>query len=290
VKRHYYLISGLYDLQIDSGRGPLSPEGYLEFCADLLNAHENEILKQLFLFNDFRNLVNWHQEGDPFLVPAQFSKEDLIQFRNGKGELPSYFSDWLEKEGKYKGNPLDELLKVFYENLDTSVDFLLKKYFEFELDLRNISTALAMRKKRQSFSDHLVAVGDTAKVLASSSALDFGLSQSHPYIISLIELYGEKKLHSVEHDKESLDHIKEPNLVAIEKYLDELRWAWLNENWEMDVFGIMAVYSYAIKLSIVDRWQSLSDEKGEEFFNKLLNEIKASIVFSDELFLGRGKK
>jgi hypothetical protein len=285
VKQHYYLISSLFDLLLD-GKAPVSLENLLLALEDLLDKEEFQELRKLFLVNDIKVALQKQSEGQEPIKPVCWSKEQLAEVLPGVDFSAKPESD----RAKSKLGPVDAALTSFYSNVENYVSPPLVDWFLFELDLRNVTTALALRKRRQPFHESLIPVGFAAPQIASSNALDFGLTVELPFMPRLIEIYEEKQLHSMERDKASIVGQVDPELLVLEKYLDSLRWDWLTENWEAETFGTLAVYSYTLKLAMVERWNGLSEENGEKLFNKLVNQIKGSIVFSDDLFIGRGKK
>ena len=63
------------------------------------------------------------------------------------------------------------------------------------------------------------------------------------------------------------------------KSVEEIRWNWLDEKMEFNYFSAIAVFIYAIKLASVERWMFLSEEKGQEMLDKLINQITTSVKF-----------
>ena len=291
MRQHYYLVSSLYELFLDA-KAPVTLKGFLDQCDDMLLPEELEELKKLFLLRDLgvavqefafpvanRQPVVWTREllADflaPFDVPESWLKPSELEFRE-LGGRPSR---------------LDEILLTVYNRLEEIVAPRTAEWFLFDLDLRNVTTALALRKTKQPFHESIIKVGTAATAVLQSSAVDFGLSLDLPYLPKLVEVYGEKQLHSMERDKQTISGAVPAEPSVIERFIDQIRWDWLTQNWESDTFGTYAVYAYALKLAQVERWNGLNPEEGARLFEKLVNQIKGSIVFSDELFVGKGKR
>jgi len=49
-----------------------------------------------------------------------------------------------------------------------------------------------------------------------------------------------------------------------------------------EFFSTDFILSYVIKYQSVERWQTLSEEKGDELFGELLNSLRRSVRFSLE--------
>ena len=65
---------------------------------------------------------------------------------------------------------------------------------------------------------------------------------------------------------------------------------YLDEKITFKYFSMEVVISYAIKLSITEKWINLDKKSGEEMFNKLLKDLETSFQFPDEFNLNYGKK
>ena len=64
--------------------------------------------------------------------------------------------------------------------------------------------------------------------------------------------------------------------------MSKARWRWLDERVGADFFSTDFIFSYVIKYQSVERWQTLSEEKGDELFGELLNSLRRSVRFSLE--------
>ena len=291
MRQHYYLISSLYELFLEA-KAPVTLSGFLDQCEDMLLPEEFAQLKKLFLLRDLSVAVQefaFPAEGrKPLLWPREQLADLLAPFDISLAALRPGELEFRELGGR--SSRLDEILLTFYNRLDEIVSPQIADWYLFDLDLRNVSTALALRKTKQPFHESIIKMGNAAQQILQSTAVDFGLSLDLTYLPKLIEVYGEKQLHSMERDKQAINEAPPAQPLAIEKHLDTIRWDWLTDNWEVDTFSTSAVYSYALKLGMVERWNGLSQEVGERLFDKLVNQIKGSIVFSDELFVGRGKR
>jgi hypothetical protein len=53
-----------------------------------------------------------------------------------------------------------------------------------------------------------------------------------------------------------------PDPLERELLLDRHRWALLDEAASQPAFGVQAVFAYALKLRIVEKWTALSERRG----------------------------
>jgi len=63
-----------------------------------------------------------------------------------------------------------------------------------------------------------------------------------------------------------------PHPLERERALDRIRWRMLDELALMPAFGVQAVYAYALKLRLLEKWQKLSDEHGTETVAQIIEQ------------------
>ncbi|HPO49413.1 MAG TPA: DUF2764 family protein [Spirochaetota bacterium] len=269
MKQYYYLVSSLYELIIDGGKGRFSLEDFLDLCESQLDESDLSDLRSTFLFNDIKNAVNYKKKGDRYLSPAFYDEEDFLENLKDTDSFLPFLSDFFynrinNKKNDTRLNEVDYLTLLFYENLELLSSDFIKNYFLFELDLKNITVALSLRKNGAEYKDKIIPYGDYYERILKNNAPDFGLLNEFPFIEKLLSVY------------------EKNHLVEIEKTIEEIRWDYLDEASEDGHFGLNNVLSYAIKFRSIQRWLSLSKEKGEELFNRLIEQIKGNIAFPNE--------
>lgn len=85
------------------------------------------------------------------------------------------------------------------------------------------------------------------------------------YFESLVRLSENEKLHEREHR------------------LDEMRWAWLDDNSVFNYFTVEKLYVFLQKLDILERWAVMDADKGMELYNSIIEELKSGAVFTDTI-------
>ena len=136
-----------------------------------------------------------------------------------------------------------------YERLVNHENNFIRSYFRFDLNLRNILSAYNKRKFNLE-SDNFIETeaDDVVTRLKNSTASDFHLSHDAEYIDELGEIF----------DKGELLHL--------EKYLDTLRWQFIDEVNKLAYFEVDVLLGYLIRLILVERWIGLEEEKGRQVF------------------------
>ena len=74
----------------------------------------------------------------------------------------------------------------------------------------------------------------------------------------------------------------EPNIYERELKLDKLIWNYLEEQSFFHYFTVERVFAYLIRTDILNRWENVRKENGEEIFRKAIGTIKGAYKFSDE--------
>ncbi|NLT35257.1 MAG: DUF2764 family protein [Gaiellales bacterium] len=67
------------------------------------------------------------------------------------------------------------------------------------------------------------------------------------------------------------------NPLERELSLDQFRWGVLEEISALDAFGLVAVYSYGLRLQIAEKWQRLSEAQGEIAVETIVKDNVAGI-------------
>jgi hypothetical protein len=68
-----------------------------------------------------------------------------------------------------------------------------------------------------------------------------------------------------------------------EHQLDEMRWAWLDENSVFNYFTVERLFVFLQKLDIVARWAKLDSEKGMQRYTELIDDLKGGLKESVDL-------
>jgi hypothetical protein len=282
VNNYYYLVSSLPDLVLDGGHINQNLRSMFFFAMDEMQEHDFEQVRKLFLYNDIKNTILLYfykkKRQEDYSTPAYYDEFTFNEYKKD----PSCFLPFLTKfydlkqTGKRQYPQLpetDELTAHFYEDLDGIAEpGFLRDYFHFELNLRNLSCALAFRKNALPIAAKLIPFGTAYELICKNeSAADFGLADEFPMMERIIQLN------------------QQASLQELEMYYEKIRWDWLDERVGTNYFSTDAIIAFFVKLLSVERWNKLSKEKGDELFNGLMNTIKRSIRFSIE-FITTGEK
>lgn len=276
---YYCYIAGLPDIQIDNQKSIPAQEEILDELKQILSKGDMALLDLLRLRYDNANLLKFLANRDAELNPL--------------GKLTS--QDWAELieliDNSDERNPVRDarLLKYvleFYttirneqneEKIDFAEDFLAALYykygmqcknkfvaewFEFNLNINNILTALTCRKYGWDIKSAIVGDNIVAETIRNSvSARDFNLKAEIDYFDALVSIS------------------ETANLLDREHRIDALKWNWLEENTFFSSFSIEKVLSFWLRCELMHRWDNLSMEEGAEIFRQMINDLKKDVKF-----------
>ena len=276
---YYCYIAGLPDIQIDNQKSIPAQEEILDELKQILSKGDMALLDLLRLKYDNNNLLKFLANRDAELNPL--------------GKLTS--QDWAELieliDNSDERNPVRDarLLKYmldFYttirneqseEKIDFAEDFLAALYykygmqcknkfvadwFEFNLNINNILTALTCRKYGWDIKSAIVGDNVVAETIRNSvSARDFNLKAEIDYFDALVSIS------------------ETANLLDREHRIDALKWNWLEENTFFSSFSIEKVLSFWLRCELMHRWDNLSMEEGAEIFRQMINDLKKDVKF-----------
>ena len=276
---YYCYIAGLPDIQIDNQKSIPAQEEILDELKQILSKGDMALLDLLRLKYDNDNLLKFLANRDAELNPL--------------GKLTS--QDWAELieliDNSDERNPVRDarLLKYvleFYttirneqseEKIDFAEDFLAALYykygmqcknkfvadwFEFNLNINNILTALTCRKYGWDIKSAIVGDNVVAETIRNSvSARDFNLKGEIDYFDALVSIS------------------ETANLLDREHRIDALKWNWLEEQTFFSSFSVERVLSFWLRCELMHRWDNLSMEEGAEIFRQMINDLKKGVKF-----------
>ena len=263
-RNYYYLVAGLQDITIDVHKLQFSQLAFRDELKNHVHPEDYILAEKLFLPIDNANLLNLLQKsGKPFDEKGNFSQDRLEENIKEPHDLPEYMMQFItafkNKDSLMPDmSPENELTTLFFDQMLGLGNDFLRNWFEFELNVRNIVTALLARKYEIPYEYQIIGSGEISNTIRKSHARDFGLAGELYYLEDLVNL------------------VRNDNIQEREKAIDELRWNYLDEETFFEYFTMEKVLAYTIKLGIAERWLAIDKEHGNELFHKLLKELQSS--------------
>ena len=253
MANYYYIISGLPDISFDDSKAAYTVDQFRQEVYDALSASDRKVMDILNLEDDCRNLIGSErmEELVALVKAGEPAPKDVPQF------MYTFVQEWVDESWRLKAAfAEDRLWSLFYEYAMQSSNGFVRRWFEFNLNLNNIMTAIMARKYDLDMQKVIVGSGDIANALRTSGARDWGLSQELDYFDDVARL------------------TEEDDLSQRERKADLIRWRWLEENTFFNYFSVEKLFSYMVRLGMVERWSSLDKEKGQQLFRELIGTLK----------------
>lgn len=275
-KSYYCLVAGLPDLFFNESKPGIDSLKFRDELQKELNETDFQLATLLYLPIDNQNLLTLlFQPEDTFLPGGNYSRKFLEEQITQSTKIPQYMIDfilWVKKKAVKTRFPEGEnkLLSLFYTYVLNSKNTFIKQWFSFELNLKNVLTALNCQNFKYNMEGQLIYIkNSTVYDLLKSPRLKPDLFEEElPFAQTIFRL--------AESDK---------SMMEKEKSVDSLKWEWLDEHTFFHSFTIEKILGYILKLQITERWIKLDVNTGKQLLEKLLNELKTSYTFSSEFSL-----
>lgn len=306
MSKYYALIAGLPNLSLDQSHPPYTQDEFYTELEEILTKKDLALLDWLRLESSNKELIQLYRENafeplpEGMDEPEETEEQDsnllpLAELRRiateaGNGEwvrksekLPNYMVAFVREryyippEGE-EARPLsplsdeDRLAQLYYSVGKGSKNAFVASWFTFNQTMRNLLALYTCRHLGWDPKLYLVGEGPIVEHLLTSRAKDFDLSEEVPYISQLITI------------------AEEADIAKRERLIDALRWKYLEEQTDRTVFDVENVLSYYLRLGIIERWDRLDAEKGEEVFRKIVLGLKSESNASLEEFRLKRKK
>ncbi|MCD7937971.1 MAG: DUF2764 domain-containing protein [Tannerellaceae bacterium] len=288
--KYYYLIAGLPDIELDDDKLTYSLSDFREELAGNLTAADQELIDLFYFKFDNKNLnqqLEWpDSDPDPRGNLSVEELADLIAIVRDEdrvpknSRIPAYFTAFLKS--RYSGDaiseektvisPEDQLASLYYDYAMKNSNRFVSEWFELNLNISNILTAITCRKFGLDKSLYIVGHNEVAETLRTSNARDFHLGDSVDYMQALLRV------------------AEENDLYTRERRIDQIKWEWLEENTFFKPFDIESVFAYLLKLEMIERWVKLDKVAGEKTFRELVGSMKKGSGHALDEFKRNNKK
>jgi vacuolar-type H+-ATPase subunit C/Vma6 len=271
MRQYHYLVAGLPDISLDDSKLQMSYTNFMEELLRSFPARDAELLRLFRLDYDNENLLSWISDKEAvFHSLGVISPEDLKEQtelldydeRAPLKGIPPYFLTFLREwksELLESGKEKKRLTELYYDYVRHTSNKFVREWFEFELNLNNILTALNCRKYNLPVAGQIIGNNAVTESLKISTVRDFNVSGLFSKMDNLLNLADEE------------------NLLEREKMIDRIKWDYLDEHSVNYYFSVEVLLVFLIKLKSLERWLSLDPKVGEENFRSLVSSLRNSI-------------
>jgi Protein of unknown function (DUF2764) len=270
-REYHYLVAGLPDIVIDQGKVNLKVADFKQELREHLHPDDFQLVEMLFLRFDNLNLLNLLQKsGEPWDAMGNFSEEQMIQGLDDPSVgLPSYmpaFAAAYREATPIVGSMTweNQLASRYYEYLLSNTEGFLHEWFTFDRNIKNLLTAISVRRHGLLLSGQLVGQNDVTDAIQKSHARDFGLVNECPYIERLLKI------------------VEQPDILEQERDIAHFKWDYLEDLNTFNYFTIDKILGFLLKLISYERWAMLEPAEGKAIFKGKIASMEHSLEFPKE--------
>lgn len=283
MNKYYCLIAGLPEIRSEEYKLLYDLVEFKEILRADLAPEDFDLVMLFYRKYDNSNLMsflnNIENQFDPrgSITPemfAELAKQLKEQEITKDKRFPDYFREFIPAYQNEK--PLfpvlsweDQLTTLYFNAAIKCNNDFISQWFEFNLDITNILTAINCRNYAIDLSSAVVGTGELAETLRFSNAKDFGIAPIFPYLDEVMRIADES------------------NLLEREKKTDLLKWSWIEGKVFHHYFSIENIFAYLLQTGIVERWVNLNHETGNKVFKEFIDQLRGSFQFPEEYKLNK---
>lgn len=278
MANYYCLMAGLPEIELSDTKPGYDMSELTEQLRESLSDKDTRLMADyFFLLRDCRNLVALMKDPQAEVeLTGNYTMEQYHDLMTSARELnfnvhryPAFLSEFarhweLNKDAKGYF-PEDDILYRFYDfAIRTCRNGFVRRWYQLNMDVNNILTALLARKQGWNVGDFVKGDGEVQEQIRENSTKDFVLS---------IEMDNIEELKRI---------VEQADPVQKEKMIDAFKWKWLDDQTMMEPFSIDSVFAYMCKLEMQYRWARLDVEKGKEHFQRIIDNLRGEARVPDE--------
>lgn len=270
------MVAGLPDLSIEDGKLSYTVANFKTEIYPELSEEDRSLMDLFYLQFDNANLLKLLKDKEATIdLRGNFSADELNAFITSvkDGDVrdkiyPAYLYDFISA---YLLSVTDEtilpenlLAAYYYDYAMNCKNEFVSSWFEFNLNVNNVLSALAARKYKIEVAPNIVGDTEISEAIRMSNARDFGISGTVDYFEQLLRIS------------------ETDELVERERKIDLLKWSWMEDAVFFDYFTVERIFVFLLRLEMIERWISLDKEKGSELFRKIIDSLKNEVQIPAE--------
>jgi hypothetical protein len=266
---YYYLITSLPELSLTDKNPGFDVLSFRSYIDEHLTPYDRDLYRILYYPYDIENLIALIKNtNQPWNHLANFSREALETMTTEPQTWPVFLHSFYEEnhkqwDKKTHKNLINEATWHFIDWTRKTPNLFLKTWLTFDQNLKNLLIWLNCTK---------FSLDPKEEVLGSHYEAEF-LRNSKP---------GEINLKSWDFQfREALRHFDNPDIALRELIINEMRWHYLEEILAPYSFGIEHLLAFAIRLQLINRNLTDTEEPGSQRLNELLEGVMSNYQLPD---------
>lgn len=277
MANYYCLMAGLPDIQLSDAKPQLNLLQLKEELAPVIDPKDEQLLYYYFLRFDCENLVRLLANPEADIDErGNLSREQYEDLMRSAREInfnvhryPAFMSvfarEYAYNSGKADWFARDAMMLAYYEYARQVPNTMMAKWYQLNLDIQNILTALIARKQGWQISNYVQGGGPVVEaILEHANQHDFDLAGDFEYVKELM------------HCADTEDPVEK------ERQIDALRWNWLEEQTFLEPFDINALFSYLARTEMLERWALLDVKQGKARFTEIIENLRGEAKVPEE--------
>ena len=251
MSRYYFLLCSLPSLHFNVPP-EISFEEVIERISLNVSESDKERVKAFLSYIDLLNLkALWL--GHPIDLRGNFTEKELDEALLVYDFFPEYLYDFLERypERKEKVHFFPFLLNAFFKEERSG---FLGEYFSYEREVRMLLAALRAKDSGREIAEELQFEDPhdpfIAYILAQKDMVAFEPPKEYEQIKILYKKYKESP-------------------KDLNKALLEMKFNWIDEKEQEDIFTIDQLLTYMAKLYLLEYWHSLTEKNGQIMMERM---------------------
>lgn len=270
-------MAGLPDISLDDNKTSVNMAELKEEMDGVLSAADKKIISYFFLQKDCLNIVELLKDRNSKVAEdGNMTMEQYVDLFTSATEMnfnvhryPAFLSEFVRSYAYNKDKAgyfaKDDMLYQFYKHaIDTCPSKMVRAWYQLNLDVTNILTAMLARKNGWNVSDFIQGENEVTEMILTHNTKDFDLMHEFDYVAELMKIVD----------------CEDP--VEKEKKIDAFKWLWLDECTFFEPFSIDAVFAYLCKLDMLARWECLDVEQGQKAFRQIIENLRGAAKVPDE--------
>lgn len=270
-------MAGLPDIKLSDAKPQRTLLQLKGDVKEVVEPGDAKLLYYYFLRFDCENLVRLLANPDAEIDERgnlnREQYEDLIrsarELNFNVHRYPSFMSifarEYAYNSGKEGWFASDAMMLAYYRYAVKVPNKMMAAWYQLNLDILNILTALIARKQGWQISKYVQGEGKVVEtILEHANQHDFDLNGEFEYIKELM------------HCADTEDPVEK------ERQIDVLRWNWLEEQTFMEPFDINALFSYLARTEMIERWALLDVEQGKAKFTQIIEDLRGEAKVPEE--------
>lgn len=270
-------MAGLPDISLDDNKASVNMAELKEEMDGVLSAADKKIISYFFLQKDCLNIVELLKDRNSKVAEdGNMTMEQYVDLFTSATEMnfnvhryPAFLSEFVRSYAYNKDKAgyfaKDDMLYQFYKYaIDTCPSKMVRAWYQLNLDVTNILTAMLARKNGWNVSGFIQGENEVTEMILTHNTKDFDLMHEFDYVAELMKIVD----------------CEDP--VEKEKKIDAFKWLWLDECTFFEPFSIDAVFAYLCKLDMLARWECLDVEQGQKAFRQIIENLRGAAKVPDE--------